>query len=163
MNAALKRNPVFWLMWLLPGSAVLAGFATLAIALQQADRALPSIYHWEGELLDADFERARTATRLGLEANLQFTGNGCELALRGADAAELRLMLTNGIDVRQDRQLTLARGTDGVYRAACTPLAAGKWRIALQDAAGTWALRAELDAAAPRIELRARAPEGSAS
>lgn len=163
MNAAIKRNPVFWLMWLLPGSAVLGGFATLTIAMQQADRALPSIYHWEGELLDADFERARTATRLGLGADLHFTGYTCELALRGAEATELRLMLTNGIDVHQDRLLTLARGTDGVYRAHCAPLAAGKWRIALQDPAGTWALRADLEAAAPRIELRAHAPEGPAS
>ena len=162
MNAAIKRNPVFWLMWLLPGSAVLGGFATLAIAMQQADRALPSIYHWEGELLDADFERARTAARLGLEADLQFTGNTCELVLRGADASELRLMLTNGIDVHQDRLLTLSRGTDGVYRATCAPLAAGKWRLALQDPAGTWAVRAELEAVVPRVELRARAPEGPA-
>jgi uncharacterized protein len=162
MNAALKRNPVFWLMWLLPGSAVLGGFATLAIAVQQADRALPSIYHWEGELLDADFARARAAVRLGLEADLQFTGDACELALRGSDARELHLMLTNGIDVHQDRLLTLSRGADGVYRAPCTPLAAGKWRVALQDSASTWALRSDLEAAVPRVELRARAPEGPA-
>jgi hypothetical protein len=160
LNAAIKRNPVFWLMWILPGCAVLAGFTTLAIAMHQADRALPALYHWEGDLLDADFDRARTAHRLGLAGELEFVSGSCRLTLHGADAPALQLMLTNGIDAHQDRLVTLTRGADGVYHARCAPLAPGKWRIALQDAASTWSLRTQLDEAATRVELRARTPDG---
>lgn len=160
MNAALRKNPVLWLVWLLPGAAVLGGFATLAIAMQDADRALPEIYHWEGELLDADFERARTAARLGLQAELAFTQGACVLTLRGATAPTLQLRLINGSDVHLDRLHTLTRGADGNFRGDCAPLVPGRWRVALQDPASTWALRTELDAASEYVQLRARDPEG---
>ena len=161
MNAALKRNPVFWLMWMIPGAAVIAGLGMVATAMQGADRALPSIYHWEGELLDADFERARTAAKLGLVAGLDIVDGQCRLTLRGADAPAVKLVLTNGSDIRLDRLLTLARGTDGSYHAACAPLAAGRWRVALQDEANTWSLRTQIDEARARVEMVARPPEGS--
>jgi hypothetical protein len=160
MNPAIRKNPVFWLMLALPGAAVLASFATLAIAMQGADRALPAIYHWEGESLEADFARARAAARLGLEAELRIADGACRLTLRGADSPELRLSLTSGTDTRLDRVVALAAGADGAYHAACQPLASGKWRVALQDAAGAWSLRTELDADSDRIVLNARAPEG---
>ena len=38
----LRDNPVFWLIWLLLGAAVIGGLATLAIALRHADRQLPA-------------------------------------------------------------------------------------------------------------------------
>ncbi len=160
MNAGIKRNPVFWLMWILPGAAVLGGFATLAIAMQQADRALPSIYHWEGELLDADFDRARNAARLGLVADLRFTGSACELALHGAQSSQLRLMLTNGIDVHQDRLLILARSEMASIepRAHRSGRASGAWPCRMRRS--TWSLRAQVEEASDRIELRARSPEG---
>jgi hypothetical protein len=161
MNAALRKNPVLWLVWLLPGAAVLAGFTTLAIAMQDADRALPDIYHWEGELLDADFERARTAARLGLEAELSFAQGACVLTLRGATTPAVQLRLTNGTDLRLDRLHTLTRGADGRYRGECAPLAPGKWRVALQDAASTWSLHTALAAASAQVVLRARDPDGA--
>lgn len=165
---ATQRNPVFWLMWILPGSAVLGGFATLALAMQDADRALPDLYHWEGERLDADFARAREAARLGLRAELHFAAGQCELTLNDAKAPALQLALTSGSEVARDQRVSLRRGADGLYRGACQPLTPGSWRVALQDEAGTWAIRAQLGAQpGPRagsfeqVELRARAPEGA--
>ena len=61
VDGAWHRNPVFVLIWALPAAAVIAGVATLLIALEDADRALPASYHWEGARLDEDFERARRA------------------------------------------------------------------------------------------------------
>ena len=163
MNDSLRKNPVFWLMWILPGAAVLAGFTTLAIALQGADRALPAIYHWEGDRLDADFERARVAARLGLRAQLELADGECRLTLHGADAPALELRLTSGSDTRLDRAPMLTRGADGLYRGACAPLPRGKWRVALADAGNTWSLRTQIEQADTRIELQARAPEGPAT
>lgn len=158
-----RFNPVFWLMWLLPAAAVIASFATLAIALRDADRALPADYHWEGERLDADFARARQAAQLGVTAVLRLSADGqCAVTLSpasaGGDALELRL--THGVDAGLDRMLRLVRVGEGEYAAPCAPLPRGRWRIALQDAAGSWALRASAVDSLANLELRARAPEG---
>lgn len=163
MNAALRKNPVFWLMWAIPGAAVLAGLSMVVVAMQGADRALPPIYHWEGANLDADFERAHAAARLGLRGELVIAGGECRVTLPAADAPALELRLTSGSDAKLDRAATLSRDIDGAWRAPCEPLPRGKWRVALQDAAGTWALRAQADQSLERIELAARAPDGSAT
>ncbi len=159
----LKRNPVFWLMWVIPGAAVVSGLGMVAVAMQGADRALPDIYHWEGERLDADFERARNAAKLGLQADLVIAEGQCRLSLHGADAPALELLLTSGSDVHLDRAVALSRTAEGEYRGACAPLTRGKWRVALRDADNTWALRSQLDEPADRVSLRARAPEGDSA
>ena len=70
LDNPLRNNPVLWLIWVLLGSAVIGGLATLAIATHRADRQLPPDYHWEGQNLDRDFERARYAARLEHHARL---------------------------------------------------------------------------------------------
>ena len=47
-------------MLALPGAAVVAGLATLAIALRYGDPPLPADYHWEGKHLDATSQRRAT-------------------------------------------------------------------------------------------------------
>src|SRR5688572_6619630 len=110
-----KHNPVFWLMWAIPGAAVFGGTSMVALAIRDADRTLPDIYHWEGERLDADFERARQAARHGISATLELIGGVCTVTVTNApaEADSLQLRLTNGSDVRLDRALTLWRVAAG--------------------------------------------------
>jgi hypothetical protein len=161
---SMSRNPVFWLMWILPGAAVLASFATLAIALQHGDRPLPTLYHWEGERLDADFERARQAAREGMRATIAFGGDGrpCTVTLAPApgDPASVALSLTSASDAGLDRTLILQRVQAGVYRAPCDALSRGRWRAVLQDSSAQWALRGNVDDAVRAAVLEARSPEG---
>ncbi len=165
-SGAWHRNPVFVLIWALPAAAVLAGVATLLIALDSADRALPASYHWEGARLDEDFERARRAAQLGLAASFDLTSGAgqCSVTLAPAvDADVLELRLTHGSDAGLDRMLRLTREDDGVYRSACAPAPPGRWRVALGDVAGSWALRGAAEGPLSSFELRARAPEGAGS
>lgn len=159
-----RHNPVFWIMWLLPAATVVAGFATLAIALDGADRPLPADYHWEGDRLDADFARARNAAALGLASTFEVHGGSCRVVLNGSanDPASLNLLLTHGSDAGLDRRLRLTRTGDGDYRAACAPLDAGKWRVLLDDDSSRWSLRGITDGRFERLELRARPPGGTA-
>jgi uncharacterized protein len=161
--AALPRfNPVFWLMWLLPASAVVAGLATLAIALQGADRALPADYHWEGERLDADFTRVRTAAALGVGISLEVRDGQCHAVSRNlpVDPSALDLLLTHGSDAGLDRRVRLPRIAPGEYRAGCAPLEPGKWRVAVSDDAARWTLRVSAQDFSKPLELRARSPDG---
>ncbi len=166
MNTAspgVRNNLVFWLMWLLPGSAVLAGVATLAIAMHGADRALPAEYHWEGAGLDADFARASTAGALGVAATLEIRAGECAASLRNlaSDPVTLNVLLTHGSDAGLDRRVRLTRAAAGQYRAACARLEAGKWRIAIDDDYGTWALRGSAAGAFTIAQLQARSPGGT--
>jgi hypothetical protein len=165
---AWRRNPVFVLIWALPAAAVIAGVATLLIALEDADRALPASYHWEGARLDEDFVRARRAAQLGVAASfdLSAASGRCTVTLTPAvDADALELRLTHGSDAGLDRMMRLTRAGDvaGAYHTPCTPAPRGRWRVALADAAGSWALRGAADGPLTSFELRARAPEGPGS
>jgi hypothetical protein len=157
-----RFNPVFWLMWLLPALAVVAGFATLAIAVRGADRALPKEYHWEGERLDADFGRARSAAALGVEIRLGIEAGQCRAQVSNlpGDPATLNLLLTHGVDAGLDRRVRLARVAENDYRAACAPLDTGKWRVALDDDSAQWAVRGAIEGPLAGLVLRARSPDG---
>jgi hypothetical protein len=152
-----RFNPVFWLMWLLPGSAVVGGLSTLAIALRSADRPLPPNYSWEGARLDADFARMRVAAAAGIEARVLIANGSCTLALRNAPTppAALQLLFTNVADADLDRSVRLMRGADGTYAAACVLPPPGAWRMLLDDAAGTWTVRADVTGTPADFTLRA--------
>jgi hypothetical protein len=157
----LRANPVLWFVWLLLGSTVIGGFTTLGIALSEADRELPDSYHWEGEGLDRDFARMRVAAAHGIEARLAAARGQCSVTVKSApnDPAALNLLLVNATDVGLDQAVRLARREAGVYAAACGDLPDGRWRIALEDDAGQWTLRAQHQGAIDGLTLRARSPE----
>jgi hypothetical protein len=157
-----RSNPVFWIVWLLPACAVVAGFVTLAIALRGADRALPASYHWEGEHLDQDFARQRLAAAHGVEADLAWQAGECRATVRHApdDPATLSLMFTHSSDAGLDRVVLLRRVEAGVYTGACAPLPAGRWRVALDG--GAWAIREQASGNRTQLALRARNPDGPA-
>jgi hypothetical protein len=157
-----RANPVFWIMCLLPAAAVVAGLGTLAIALRHADHALPASYHWEGERLDRDFARQRVAASHGIEVDFTVSAGECVATLRHApdDPAALMLSFTHSSDAGLDRVVLLRRSEAGLYRAACAPLPAGRWRVALEDPAGTWAIRSQFGSGQESLVLRARTPDG---
>ena len=160
-----RANPVFWLIWILLGSAVVGGLTTLAIALRSADHALPTGYHWEGERLDRDFALARNAAAHGIEVSFQAgaADGQCSATVRNApeDSAALTLVFANGADAGLDRVVYLPRVAPGVYRGACPSIPEGRWLVALEDAAGKWSIRTRVAGAVDRLELRARSPDGA--
>jgi hypothetical protein len=158
-------NPVYWLMWLLPGSAVLAGLTTLFIALRSGDRPLPEAYHWEGTRLDEDFARARRAAALGIAVQLDTEGGRCRAVVSNvpAETVALNLLLTNGGDAGLDRQVRLMRVGPNEFHASCAAFAAGNWRVAVSDDAGSWSVRGLIARGPVRLELRARNPDGPAA
>jgi hypothetical protein len=165
LDNPLRNNPVLWLCWALLGSVVIAGLATLAIAIRSADRQLPASYHWEGEHLDQDFARVRHAAALGIEVTLVADPEigTCLATLRSApgDAASLTLLLTNTADPGLDRVVLLRRTSKGEYGAPCPAIPRGRWLISLEDAEKTWILRSQLAGPFAHLALRARNPEGT--
>ena len=89
-------------------------------------------------------------------ANMAFHMAVVELA----DSERLNLLFAHGSDAGLDRALYLQRVSPGEYRAACAPIPAGRWRVALEDSAGQWGIREELDGSVDALTLRPRSPEG---
>ncbi len=159
-----KRNPVFWLMWLIPATAVCASVAMLSVAIDGADPRLPPNYHWEGAGLDEDFKRARRAAALGIAASLEVRDatHECAVMLRGkAQPDSLLLLLTHSNDAGLDRQVLLRLSPAGEFVARCDDLPSGKWRIELGAATAEWSVRTQVDGDLRRVELRAREPGGT--
>jgi hypothetical protein len=160
---SLRTNPVFWLMWLLPGAAVVAGFATLAIALRGADHRLPPAYHWEGDGLDRDVARAQNAAGLGISLALEVRDGECIATVRNLPAATetLELAVANGVNAALDRFVTLRRTAPTELRAECEPLPRGRWWIDVSDPGGEWSLRARAEGTLARVELGASEPRAA--
>jgi len=162
VDSPYRSNPVFWIMLLLPAAAVVAGLATLAIALRSADRPLPADYHWEGEHLDRDFALARNAAAHGIEVSVEVNdaAGECRATVRAApdDAPTLTLLFANGADAGLDRVVLLRRVAAGEYRGPCQAIPAGHWRVALE--AGQWSIRTQVVGSIESITLRARSPDG---
>jgi uncharacterized protein len=152
-----RTNPVFWLIWLLPGAAVVAGLATLAIALRGADHRLPPTYHWEGGGLDDDVARAQNAAGLGISLTLEVRDGECVATVRNLPAATstIELELANGANAALDRHVTLQRTRPTELRAECEPLPRGRWWIDASDAGGEWSLRTRSEGTLSRVELGA--------
>jgi len=157
----MKANPVFLLMFALPGAAVLGGFATLAIAMHAADRPLPEAYHWEGERLEADYTRQRAAVRRGIRVTLEMANGRCAAHVVNDDAATLDVLLTHGSDAGLDRMIKLPRTAAGEYAADCAPPPAGRWRISVDAPSGAWSVRDSIDGALAHVALRTRDPGGA--
>jgi hypothetical protein len=162
VDSPLRRNPVFWIMCLLPASAVVAGLTTLGIALRHADPPLPEAYHWEGEHLDRDFAQQHNAAVHGIQVVLTTNAadGQCAASVRAApdDAAALSLLFSNGADPGLDRVVLLKRVAPGEYRGSCAPIAPGRWRVALQ--ADQWSIRTQVVGRVDHLDLRARDPAG---
>jgi hypothetical protein len=160
----MRANPVLWFVWLLLGSTVIAGLSTVVIALRSADRELPASYHWEGERLDRDFALMRNAAAHGIEVGFTASPQGrCAATVKSApnDPAALNLLFVNANHVGLDQAVRLVREAPGVYGGACRELPEGRWRIALEDVSGTWAIRAQHHGAIDDLSLLARNPEGA--
>lgn len=132
------REPWPWLLMAAPAAAVLAGAVTLWLAIGSADGLVAEDYYKRGLGINQDLRRAETARARGIEAAVTLEGSRLRVRLTGPAPAQLRAQLVHATRAGHDLQLTLARGAGGEYEAALPPLAAGRWRLALEDPAREW-------------------------
>lgn len=137
-----RANPVLWLVVGLPLLAVVASFASLALAITRGDSELPKSYHWEGNGLAKDQAQMAAAAKLRLSATVGVdrAAQRCTISLQGDAPPALRLILTHPTDNSADRSIVLPR-SGAVYVAPCATLPAAHWWLQLADDQGRWMLR----------------------
>lgn len=130
-----------WLLMLGPAIVVVAGFATLAVAIVTDDGLVADDYYRRGLAINRTLDRTRAAQARALAARVDVAVDGrvrADLTGQGPLPAVVRLRIAHPTRAGLDRVVELVQGPDGAYRGRVDELAPGRWRVSL-DAPG-WRL-----------------------
>jgi hypothetical protein len=150
------REPMVWLVILIPLSSVVMGVVMLALAISTDDGLVVDDYYNKGLEINRSLERDRLAEHLAVGAEIVFDAGQVQVDLRGSDALSypdyLNLRLFHATRSGLDRHLVLGPRGTREYATTRPELAAGRWYIQL-DADG-WRLTGALEASPDRRLVR---------
>ncbi len=137
-----------WFIIALPASAVLAGLATLAIAIRYPDAMVVDDYYKEGLAINRQVEKQQAAASLGAQALIRFDAGKNQLMIEMIAPSELlgklRLYLIHPTLAGQDQVLSLSPAADGRYHTDLPGLGTGRWHVALEPENGNWRLEGRM-------------------
>ena len=142
------RVPFVWLVWILPFTAVVGSFVSLALAIRSNDGLVEDDYYKRGMEINRVLDRDRAAAARGMESTLDLDAVHHELRLRLSARQPMtwpenvKLKLMHATRAGLDKTVELARLADGTYRMPLPELAPGHWDVQL--AAQDWRLTGSL-------------------
>lgn len=141
------REPWPWLLMIAPAAALVGGIVTAAIAFRTSDGLVAEDYYKQGLMINRSLEKSENARRQGLGGRFAFSeGNvRIELSPQAGDSPRLHLSLAHPTRAGRDQTVALARVAPGAYAGTLGAVEAARWRVHLEDEAGTWRLGAEWD------------------
>ena len=146
MNAAFVpwyRQPWPWFLMAGPAIVVVAGFVTLAFAIESADGLVADDYYKQGSAINMTLQRDSRARELGYQAVMSLKEGG-RVELTFADArpaaAQLRLKLHHPTRSGYDREVILQRGSGMTYTGIMPAAIASRWDMTLEDEGNAWRL-----------------------
>ncbi|MCB1960949.1 MAG: FixH family protein [Rhodocyclaceae bacterium] len=132
-----------WFLIFFPATAVVAGIATIWIAIESNDGLVVDDYYKQGLGIQKTLDRAREASRLALSGDLRINDSTLTLNLRsgiGAPVADaVFVTLTHPTQGGMDQTLSLI-GQAGSYTAQINPLQMGRWNVLIEDESRSWRL-----------------------
>jgi hypothetical protein len=131
------KEPWPWILMAPPAAAVLAGIATIWIAVATSDGLVAEDYYKQGLALNKVIAREERARELGISASIQVSAGRIRVLLEGAAPPALFVHLAHRTRAGFDQRLRLAR-VGAAYEAEWTPLAPGGWRATIEDPQGDW-------------------------
>lgn len=135
------REPWPWLLMAAPAAAVIGGAITLWLALASADGLVADDYYKQGLAINRELRRERTAAERGIAAVVEAREGALRVALSGrAEPEALFVQLVHATRAGHDERLRLPRVAPGLYQGELPSLAAGRWRVVIEDPRGEWRL-----------------------
>ncbi len=131
------KEPWPWIVMAPPAAAVLAGIATIWIAVVTSDGLVAEDYYKQGLGINKVIAREERARTMGLSAALEVKDGRIRVRLEGASPEALFVLLAHRTRAGLDQRLRLARIGDA-YEADMVPLAPGGWRASIEDPQGSW-------------------------
>jgi hypothetical protein len=138
-----------WALIALPTTAVLAGVATLMIAMHEPDGVVDDDYYKHGLAINRVIERDQRAAAMGLSAAISLNAEqGRSMVVLTAreplDDETISLKFLHPTRANQDYEVHLRRSVAGVYLGDFKALAAGNWHVQIEDEDGKWRLTGRL-------------------
>jgi len=158
------RVPLFWLVVALPLASVVAGIATLVLAMQGPDAALSESATRVAQMQTRDLTPDLAALAVGISGELrtQRATGAFELSTTNAGTgAPLELTLRHPGDATRDRVLVLREIAKDRYVAAGEPLPAGAWNLELRPSGAAWLVVGRLEADSTTAGLASRLAAGT--
>jgi len=137
MTRPWYKEPWPWMVMAPPAAAVLAGIATICIAVAGADGLVAEDYYKQGLALNKVIAREERARELGITARIRMSEGRIRVRLEGAAPPALFVHLAHRTRAGFDQRLRLPRLGDA-YEAEVAPLAPGGWRVWIEDPQGSW-------------------------
>lgn len=140
------REPWPWLLMAGPVAVIVAGIATIWIAVVSSDGLVVDDYYKAGLAINQTLGRGVLAATRGYRAEgvLQNEGRGLSLRLtsRVTDPLPqtLQLRIAHPTRAGRDGLVLLRQREPGVYEAVMPVLAAGRWILLLEDMQSSWRL-----------------------
>jgi hypothetical protein len=135
------REPWPWILMGGPAVVVVAGFATLWIAVSTSDGLVAEDYYRQGLAINRVLAREDAAARLGIVARVEPGTGRLVVRLEGriAPPPALTAWLAHATRAGHDMRLRLVREAGGDYAAAMPPsLPAGHWHVSIEDPGRDW-------------------------
>lgn len=136
------REPWPWILMSGPAAAIVAGIITMWIAVTHQDALVTDDYYKEGLAINRTLAREKTAVTLGVQAKLLFAADGAAVRvyLTGREDVPERLVLRFAHATRAglDQRIEIGRVAGGWYEGQLTPIRDGRWKVMLEDQAGSW-------------------------
>lgn len=152
------REPMMWLVMMIPASSVVMGAVMLGLAVSSYDGLVADDYYKQGLEINRSLARDEMAARHGLAAELAPADAGEELrALLQSDEGfeypeTLHLRLFHATRSGLDRHILLRRTGLRTYAGRRPELEPGHWYVQLDS--GGWRLKGELHAPAAGLAMR---------
>lgn len=140
------REPWPWLLMAGPAAVIVAGFATLWLAVSSNDGLVVDDYYRQGLAINQTIERDVLAAQRGYRAEVALADGGRNIALRLASAAgellpeTLQLRMVHPTRAGRDGLVLLRQHGPGLYEGVGPVLTAGRWILVLENAQSDWRL-----------------------
>lgn len=154
------REPLVWMLWAIPGSAVLVGVVMLFVSISTYDGLVVDDYYKRGLEIGQRMDRDRQAAARSLAATVRFDTGEAASGAQTLQAQEALVDVTSqGWPTEEatipaltmshatrggiDKHLRLRRVGTGRYQADLPRLEPGRWYLSLET--GEWRLTGELN------------------
>lgn len=143
------REPWPWILMAAPAAAVVAGGITLALAIGSFDGLVAEDYYKQGLAVNQQLAREHRARELGVQGEIVIethAGGPAQIELQGKAPAQddVTLILSHPTRAGLDQRVKLTAAGGGAYAGRLAALAAGRWHVIVESAAGGWRIRGEL-------------------
>jgi len=134
------REPWPWILMAGPAAVVLAGAATIWIAIASSDGLVADDYYKRGLAINQVIHREEAAARYGVRARVDPSPGRIRVRLEGAmrPPEALFAQLAHATRAGNDLRLRLAPAGANLYEAELPALPAGRWRLSIEDPRREW-------------------------